>query len=118
MPVLFAWLEGDALAGADELDRAAAALGEGGCPRRNARYDLRDLPGGRAVGSEAVRNALLGSGREAAETRRIARDAERRVIVSARSGETEDDWLSDLAVGWRADLIKIGSIRQSCGLAK
>jgi enolase len=47
----------------------------------------------------------VGSGREAGEARRIARDAERRVIVSARSGEMEDGWLSDLAVGWTADLI-------------
>ena len=29
--------------------------------------------------------------------------------MSARSGETEDNWLSDLAVGWAADFIKIGS---------
>lgn len=30
-------------------------------------------------------------------------------IVSARSGETEDSWLSDLATGWRANQIKVGS---------
>ncbi len=41
-----------------------------------------------------------------------------KVTVSARSGETEDDWLADLAVGWRADWIKIGSITQSGRLAK
>jgi enolase len=48
----------------------------------------------------------------------VAREAGWRVIVSARSGETEDDWLADLAVGWGADMIKIGSIRQSERLAK
>jgi enolase len=40
------------------------------------------------------------------------------VIVSARSGETEDDWLADLAVGCAAEHIKIGSITQSERLAK
>src|SRR5690606_31237009 len=29
-------------------------------------------------------------------------------VVSARSGETEDHWLADLAVGWRAGQIKVG----------
>lgn len=39
------------------------------------------------------------------------------MIVSARSGETEDNWLADLAAGWRADQIKIGSVTQSERLA-
>jgi enolase len=38
--------------------------------------------------------------------------------VSARSGETEDDWLADLAVGWAAEQIKVGSITQSDRLSK
>jgi enolase len=40
------------------------------------------------------------------------------MTVSARSGDTEDDWLADLAVGWSGDQIKIGSITQSERLAK
>jgi enolase len=39
-------------------------------------------------------------------------------IASARSGETEDDFLADLAVGVAADYIKIGSIARSERLAK
>ncbi|MBC7855124.1 MAG: phosphopyruvate hydratase [Pirellulaceae bacterium] len=39
-------------------------------------------------------------------------------IISARSGETEDDFLSDLAVGVGGDYIKIGSIARSERLAK
>lgn len=31
-------------------------------------------------------------------------------IVSHRSGETEDDWLSDLALAWGAPIIKIGNL--------
>lgn len=39
-------------------------------------------------------------------------------VVSARSGETEDDFLADLAVGTAAGQIKIGSVRSSERLAK
>ena len=41
-----------------------------------------------------------------------------RPIVSARSGETEDNWLADLAVGTAAGQIKVGSLRTSSTLAK
>ena len=32
-----------------------------------------------------------------------------KTVVSASSGETEDSWLADLATGWRAGQIKVGS---------
>ena len=60
----------------------------------------------------------IGTLTEAAEARQLARSAGWQVTVSARSGETEDDWLADLAVGWSGDQIKIGSITQSERLAK
>ena len=77
----------------------------------------------RAIELKAADTLLLkvnqvGTLTDAAEARSIAHAAGWRVIVSARSGETEDDWLTDLAVGWHADLIKVGSIRQSERLAK
>jgi enolase len=77
----------------------------------------------RAVEVKAA-NALLlkvnqiGTLSEAAESCRLARAAGWQVTVSARSGETEDDWLADLAVGWSGNQIKIGSITQSERLAK
>jgi enolase len=77
----------------------------------------------RAVSSQAA-NALLlkvnqiGTLTEALEAARLARGAGWQVTLSARSGETEDDWLADLAVGWAGDQIKIGSITQSERLAK
>ena len=55
------------------------------------------------------------------ETLRVierARAAGFRLIMSARSGETEDPALADLAVGWRAGQIKVGSVAQSERLAK
>jgi enolase len=77
----------------------------------------------RAVADEAA-NALLlkvnqiGTLTEAARALTLARDAGWKVVVSARSGETEDDWLTDLAVGWDGDALKVGSITRSERLAK
>ena len=69
-------------------------------------------------------NALLlkvnqiGTVTEAKNAYLLAREAGWKVAVSARSGETEDHWLADLAVGWSGDFIKVGSITQSDRLAK
>lgn len=41
-----------------------------------------------------------------------------RTVVSARSGDTEDCWLADLAVGWAAGQIKVGSTQRSERTAK
>ena len=77
----------------------------------------------RAIETRAA-NALLlkvnqiGTLTEALEANRLARAAGWHVILSARSGETEDNWLADLAVGWASDHIKIGSITQSERLSK
>ena len=48
----------------------------------------------------------------------IAKQAGYKTVVSARSGETEDSTMSDLAVGTDAGQIKIGSIARSERLAK
>jgi enolase len=48
----------------------------------------------------------------------LARQAGYAPVVSARSGETEDDFLADLAVGTAAGQIKIGSLRCSDRLSK
>jgi enolase len=55
---------------------------------------------------------------EAMEACRQARAAGWAITLSVRSGETEDNWAADLAVGWQADQFKNGSIRQSERLAK
>jgi enolase len=47
-----------------------------------------------------------------------ARELGMRAVISARSGETEDDWLADLAVASGAGQIKIGSVARSERLAK
>jgi enolase 1/2/3 len=71
-----------------------------------------------------VANAILvkpnqaGTLTEALEVIRLARANGYRTIVSARSGETEDAFLADLAVGSGAGQIKVGSITRSERLAK
>ena len=71
----------------------------------------------RAIKAHAA-NALLlkvnqiGTVTEALEANSLARADGWRVTISARSGDTEDHWLADLAVGWAGDQIKIGSITQ------
>jgi len=47
-----------------------------------------------------------------------AKSAGFNTVVSARSGETEQSWLVDLAVGWRANQIKVGSTHRSERTAK
>ena len=77
----------------------------------------------RAIDTQSATALLLkvnqiGSLTEAAEAYTLARSAGWSITVSARSGETEDDWLADLATGWSGDQIKIGSITRSERLAK
>lgn len=60
-------------------------------------------------------NGLLSGAREVVE---LARTAGYRTVVSARSGDTEDSWLADLSVAWRAGQIKVGSTHRSERTAK
>jgi enolase len=73
---------------------------------------------------EGVANAVLvkvnqiGTLTEALDVVRLARSARYRAVISARSGETEDSTLADLAVATGAGQIKIGSVARSERLAK
>ncbi len=77
----------------------------------------------RAIAETAADGLLLkvnqaGSLTRATDALDAARSAGWSVTVSARSGETEDRWLADAAIGWAGDFIKVGSVRQSERLAK
>jgi enolase len=77
----------------------------------------------RAIETKAATALLLkvnqiGTLTEAAEALRLARGAGWAIVVSARSGETEDNWLTDLAIGWGGDQLKVGSVTRSERLAK
>jgi len=77
----------------------------------------------RAVEANACDALLLkvnqiGTLTEALDAYQQARAANWTVTLSVRSGETEDNWAADLAVGWQADQFKNGSIRQSERMSK
>jgi enolase len=60
----------------------------------------------------------IGTLSETLQTMRIALDQGYRSVISARSGETEDVTIADLAVATGAGQIKIGSVARSERLAK
>jgi enolase len=68
--------------------------------------------------SVLVKMNQIGTLTETLEVIRLAQDAGYSPVVSARSGETTDDFIADLAVGTAAGQIKIGSLAQSERLAK
>jgi enolase len=73
---------------------------------------------------ESVANGVLvkvnqiGTLTETLDVVRLARQTGYRAVISARSGETEDSTLADLAVATGAGQIKIGSVARSERLAK
>ena len=71
-----------------------------------------------AANSVLVKVNQIGTLTETFETMAVARQAGMSMVVSARSGETEDWTLADLATAVSGDQIKIGSIVRSERLAK
>ena len=73
---------------------------------------------------DGIANAVLvkpnqvGTLSDARRVVEIARAAGYATVLSARSGETEDSWLADLAVGWRTGQLKVGSTTRSERTAK
>ena len=72
----------------------------------------------RSANAVLVKMNQIGTLTETLQVVDKARAAGMRTVISARSGETEDDTLADLAVGTGAGQIKIGSVAQSERLAK
>lgn len=68
--------------------------------------------------SVLVKMNQVGTLSETLEVVRLAYQNDYRPVVSARSGETEDDFIADLAVAVGAPQIKIGSVSRSERLAK
>jgi enolase len=71
-----------------------------------------------AANAVLVKVNQVGTLTETLEVLRLARQAGYRAVISARSGETEDTTLADLAVASGAGQIKIGSVARSERLAK
>ena len=71
-----------------------------------------------AANSILIKLNQIGTLSETLDAIQLARQAGYSYIVSARSGETEDTTIADLAVATAAELIKIGSIVRGERLAK
>jgi enolase len=71
-----------------------------------------------AANAVLVKVNQIGTMTETREVLKLAREAGFRAVISARSGETEDDTLADLAVASGAGQIKIGSVARGERLAK
>ena len=79
---------------------------------------LTDAASRNAANAVLVKANQVGTITEALDLVRQAHSLGWRAVVSARSGETEDDWLADLAVGSGAGQIKVGSVARSERLSK
>jgi enolase len=71
-----------------------------------------------AANAVLVKMNQIGTLSETFEVIEMAREAGYRAVISARSGETEDSFLADLAVASGAGQIKIGSTTRSERLSK
>ncbi len=71
-----------------------------------------------ACNAALIKVNQAGTVTQAAAAHDAARRAGWSTIVSARSGETEDVSVAHLAVGWGADLVKVGSITRGERTAK
>ena len=71
-----------------------------------------------AANSVLIKLNQIGTLWETLQALKTCREARFRPVVSARSGETEDATIADLAVGTGAGQIKIGSVARSERLAK
>lgn len=71
-----------------------------------------------AANSVLIKVNQIGTLSETLETLLLANQHGYGTVVSARSGETEDDFLADLSVAADADHIKVGSIARSERLSK
>lgn len=71
-----------------------------------------------AANAVIIKPNQIGTVTEAIQTVKVAQDADLATIVSHRSGDTEDDFIADLAVGVSANFIKSGGLAHSERLAK
>ena len=126
------WLDGwpiasieDPMAETDAEGMRALTAAEGGRVQIvGDDYLVTDAARVRAAAAGGACNAVLvkpnqaGSLTEAIDAVAAAREAGFGAILSARSGETEDVWLTHLATGLGAGQIKVGSFARSERMAK
>ena len=79
---------------------------------------LRQAAAGGAANTVLLKPNQRGTLSETLQCWQAAREAGYAAIVSARSGETEDTTIVDLAIGWHVGQLKVGSFARSERMAK
>lgn len=79
---------------------------------------IREFGGAKAINGVIIKPNQAGSLSETLEAIRAARENNLKVVVSHRSGETDDDYIADLAYAVLADGIKLGSPARGERVAK
>lgn len=72
----------------------------------------------KAVNAVLIKPNQIGTLTETIEAIKFCRENNLKVIISHRSGETNDDFIADLAVGGGADFVKFGGLYRGERLAK
>lgn len=83
----------------------------------NSKY-LKDAVAKKAANSILLKPNQIGTVSEMLETIRVARENHYKMIISHRSGETNDTTIADLTVGLNIGFIKTGSLSRGERLAK
>ena len=77
-------------------------------------YDLlNDAINKKAIDGIIIKINQCGTISETLRTIKLAKTNNIKTILSARSGDTEENFLSHLAVAWETDMIKVGSFSRS-----
>jgi enolase len=79
---------------------------------------LRDAAAKRAANTVLLKPNQRGTLTETFDAGRVAAECGYAMVVSARSGETEDVTIAHLAVGWDAGQLKVGSFSRGERMAK
>ena len=79
---------------------------------------IKEAKAKNACNGVIIKPNQIGTVTGAIEAAKLAKSYNWKIIVSHRSGETMDDFISDLAVGIGADFIKSGSPSQPERMAK
>ena len=80
------------------------------CTRHNL---LKNAINQKAVSAIIIKINQCGTITETLETIKLAKQSNIKTILSARSGDTEDSFLSHLAIAWENEMIKVGSFSRS-----
>ena len=71
-----------------------------------------------AINSVLIKPNQIGTISETLKALKLSNELNLMSILSARSGESEDNFISDLSVGWKMKQLKVGSFSRSERMSK